>query len=69
MSARVRAAGLVLVAVAAGLARAAVPEPTHVTPPPQPPLETVDDSSFGAIGDVFNAASDRTRLLVLLSPT
>ncbi len=45
------------------------PEATHVTPVLQPPLATLDDSTFWELRDLFNATGDRTRLLVVLSPT
>jgi len=43
-------------------------EPTHITPPPQPPLVALSDS-LGEVRAAFNAAADRPRVLLMLSPT
>jgi predicted small integral membrane protein len=42
--------------------------PRHV-PTGQPPLGYVTAATFGDLRAAFNAASDRKRLLLLLSPT
>jgi len=42
---------------------------THVTPPPQPPLEVIGPQTIGVLRDHFNALADRTRMLLMLSPT
>ncbi len=67
-------AALLVLALAAALPRAPraaqePPEATHITPALQPPLATLDDSTFWELRDLFNASGDRARLLVVLSPT
>jgi hypothetical protein len=39
------------------------------TPEGQPALQALDRSNLRAFRETFNAASDRTRLVALLSPT
>jgi hypothetical protein len=41
----------------------------HETPPPQPPLVTIDAGALAALRAEFNAAQSHPRLIVLLSPT
>jgi len=43
-------------------------ELTHITPPPQPPLVALGDS-LGEVRAAFNAAANRPRVLLMLSPT
>ena len=43
-------------------------ELTHITPPPQPPLVALSDS-LGEVRAAFNAAANRPRVLLMLSPT
>jgi hypothetical protein len=43
-------------------------ELTHITPPPQPPLVALGDS-LGEVRVAFNAAANRPRVLLMLSPT
>ena len=43
-------------------------ELTHITPPPQPPLVALGDS-LGEVRATFNAAANRPRVLLMLSPT
>ena len=61
-------------APAPGDSAAAVHGPTglealHLTPPPQPPIETFDTLTFRMLRAAFNQYSDRARLVLLLSPT
>jgi len=39
------------------------------TPPGQPPLTSLTPSNLDQFKQVFNAADDRTRLVLLVSPT
>ncbi|MEO8028993.1 MAG: hypothetical protein ABI823_21110 [Bryobacteraceae bacterium] len=39
------------------------------TPPGQPQLTMLNAGRLAGLADQFNAASDKTRILVLLSPT
>lgn len=39
------------------------------TPPGQPPLVSLHADNFGDLARSFNEASDRVRVLVMLSPT
>lgn len=39
------------------------------TPAGQAPLATLDEKTFGQLREAFNASSDRTRVVALLSPT
>jgi len=59
-----------LALIALGAAPDTIPgvEPTHITPPPQPPLVALSDS-LGEVRAAFNAAADRPRVLLMLSPT
>jgi hypothetical protein len=60
------------VIAALGLAassRALVPEATHMTPPPQPPLEVIRGLDVTPLRDQFNRFADRPRVLILVSPT
>ena len=41
----------------------------HLVPPGQPPLETLEPENLGDLRDAFNAASDRVRVALLLSPS
>jgi hypothetical protein len=41
----------------------------HETPPGQPPLLTIDTAGLATIKSAFNEASDRTRAIVIISPT
>ncbi len=41
----------------------------HDVPAGQPPLATLDAATFGTFQVDFNAASDQTRIILLLSPT
>jgi hypothetical protein len=59
---------LALTALGAGPSTPAVVDTTHVTPSPQPPLVVLSDS-VSAVRAAFNAAADRPRVLVMLSPT
>jgi hypothetical protein len=65
-------ATLALVAVIAPAPGRSATEPddlTHLTPPPQPPLQVIDPQTIGVLRDHFNALADRTRMLLMLSPT
>jgi hypothetical protein len=42
---------------------------THMTPPPQPPLELINGRDLAPVRNLFNHEADRPRILVLLSPT
>jgi hypothetical protein len=44
-------------------------ELVHITPPGQPPLETLDVDNLGLLQEVFNAGADRLRVILMLSPT
>lgn len=44
-------------------------EALHLTPPPQPPIETFDTLTFRMLRSAFNQYADRARLILLLSPT
>ncbi len=59
---------LALIALGAGDGTLAGVHPTHITPPPQPPLVVLSDS-LGEVRAAFNAAADRPRVLLMLSPT
>jgi hypothetical protein len=59
---------LALIALGAGPDTLGGVEPTHITPPPQPPLAALGDS-LGEVRAGFNAAADRPRVLLMLSPT
>lgn len=59
---------LALIALGAGPGTPAGVDSTHVTPSPQPPLVVLGDSVAG-VRAAFNAAADRPRVLVMLSPT
>jgi hypothetical protein len=48
---------------------AAEPEPTHLTPPPQPPLVFVSRDNFDNLRSAFNSATDRPRVIAMFSPT
>jgi hypothetical protein len=41
----------------------------HETPPNQPPLADLNGQSVQAFKQQFNSAADRTRIILLLSPT
>ena len=41
----------------------------HQTPEGQPPLAELNPLNFASIENVFNAARDEVRVLLLLSPT
>ena len=41
----------------------------RTTPRGQPPLQSVSPGDLGSFQRAFNGAADRTRVLVLLSPT
>lgn len=41
----------------------------HITPAGQPPLAALDPTNFDELREAFNAASDRVRVALLLSPT
>jgi len=72
LTAAVLVAVLGQVAVLAPGTGGAASEPddlTHLTPPPQPPLAVIGPESIGVLRDHFNALADRTRMLLLLSPT
>jgi hypothetical protein len=56
-----------LLACALPLARAQ--EATHMTPPPQPPLEVIADGNLEPVRELFNRLADRPRVLAMLSPT
>lgn len=58
----------VLIAAALLLAAYYTYAPRH-TPSGQPPLETLDAGNFPELPKAFNDAADRTRILLLLSPT
>ncbi len=69
-----RAAGsltalLAAVALLSPAAGAQEREFTHLTPPPQPPLVEVGQDDLAGLREAFNAASDRPRILLILSPT
>ncbi len=49
--------------------RAVEPEATHMTPPPQPPLEVLHGKDAEPVRQRFNQFADRTRIVTLLSPT
>lgn len=69
MRLRALGAGLVLaLALLPAAAGGVEQEATHITPPPQPPLAVISDS-LAALKAAFNAASDRPRVLLELSPT
>ena len=53
----------------AGAAAAGPDDLTHLTPPPQPPLEVIGPQTIDVLRDHFNALADRTRMLLMLSPT
>ena len=59
---------LTLVALGARPGTPAAVEFTHITPWPQPPLVVLSDS-VGEVRTAFNAAADRPRVLLMLSPT
>jgi len=59
---------LALIGPGAGHGTPAEVELTHITPPPQPPLAVLSDS-LGEVRAAFNAAADRPRVLLMLSPT
>ena len=42
--------------------------PSH-TPPGQPPLRSLPNNDMSSFKDSFNEASDRVRIVLLLSPT
>jgi hypothetical protein len=42
---------------------------THMTPPPQPPIEAIQGRDVTPVQTLFNRDADRPRVLVLLSPT
>lgn len=42
---------------------------THMTPPPQPPLEIIMGRDLAPVRDLFNREADRPRIMVLVSPT
>ena len=42
---------------------------THMTPPPQPPIEAIQGRDVTPVRALFNRDADRPRVLVLLSPT
>jgi hypothetical protein len=42
---------------------------THMTPPPQPPIEAIQGRDVTPVKALFNQNADRPRVLVLLSPT
>jgi len=42
--------------------------PSH-TPQGQPPLASLNNDNFSSFKDSFNEASDRIRIVLLLSPT
>jgi hypothetical protein len=41
----------------------------HIVPPGQPPLDVLDFDNVDRLKDQFNAASDRVRVVLMLSPT
>lgn len=41
----------------------------HRAPASQPPLARLDTNSFEPVREAFNAGTDRTRVILLLSPT
>jgi hypothetical protein len=57
-----------LIALGTRLGKPAEPELTHVTPRSQPPLTVLTDS-VGEVRAAFNAAADRPRVVLMLSPT
>ena len=61
-------AACILAAAGAGLLAYALYAP-RAAPAGQPPLAPVGNGSLDPIRDLFNATADRTRLLVMLSPT
>ncbi len=59
----------VIAALAAPAAWALTPLATHMTPPGQPPLESIAGRDLTPVRALFNREADRPRLFVLLSPT
>ena len=55
--------------VAAPAVRALQLLETHMTPPPQPPIESIQGRDVTPVKTLFNSNADRPRVLVLLSPT
>lgn len=66
---RTLAATLLLVVAIAGAGFVWVKYAPRHTPTGQPSLSQLDPENLPAFRDAFNAASDKTRLIVLLSPT
>lgn len=62
--------GLVLAGLACTtLAFALDPLETHMTPPSQPPIQSIVGRDLTPVKELFNRETDRTRIFVLLSPT
>lgn len=60
---------LLALGVAASASWAVEPLATHMTPPPQPPIEAIQGRDVTPVQTLFNRDADRPRVLVLLSPT
>ena len=69
-SGRLRAAAALVAAGAAAFSAHALPLlTTHMTPPPQPPLQLIAGRDLTPVRTLFNRDADRPRIFVLLSPT
>lgn len=69
MRIRPRVWGRAIVAIVATAIATACGGPPPRTPAGQPPIVTLAPATLGALEERFNLADDRTRVLVLLSPT
>ena len=66
---RTLATTLLLIAATAGSGFLWVKYAPRRTPPGQPSLTRLDAATLPALRDAFNADADKTRIIVLLSPT